>query len=308
MDVIDGMRTFVSVVETGSFTAAADRLGISRKLVSKYVAQLENRLGTRLLHRTTRTLGLTDAGRAYYSRCASLIEAFDELECSVQSLGESLRGTLRLAAPATFGELYLLPILPAFRRDHPDLIIDLQPSDRFIDLAGEGIDLALRIGNLPDSGLIARKLARTELWAVASPAYLAANPLPRSPSDLRMHHCICDTNMRTGGAWPFVQGGQVRKIAVKGKYMVNSARAVRDLALAGEGIGLCPDYVVAPDVVSGRLRRLLADHDSQSLDIHAVFLDARHMPPKVRLFLDFLVWKFGRHRRWEDWWEGQGRG
>ena len=306
MDVLDGMKTFVAAVETGSFTAAADRLGISRKLVSKYVAQLEDRLGTRLLHRTTRTLSLTDAGRQYYARCAGLLEAFEELESSVQSLGESLKGTLRLAVPSTFGELYLLPLLPAFRRDHPELTIDLYLGDRFVDLASEGIDLALRVGNLQDSGLIARKLAKTELWAVASPGYLAANPAPKEPADLRAHQCIRDTNLRTGHAWPFTRAGQTRKVAVGGKYLVNSARSVRDLALADEGVGLCPDYVVAPDVAAGRLQRLLADHASLSLDIHAVFLDARHMPPKVRLFLDFLVAQFGRLERWEDWWERQG--
>jgi len=298
MDILDGMKTFVAAVETGSFTAAADRVGISKKLVSKYVAQLEDRLGTRLMHRTTRALSLTDAGRQYYPRCADLIEAFEALEGSVHRRDGTLGGTLRLAAPATFGELYLQPLLCEFRRDHPDLTIDLNLSDRFVDLADEGIDLALRIGNLPDSSLIARKLAKTELWAVASSGYLAASPSPNVPADLRNHRCIRDTNLRAGNIWPFLVSGQIQKIAVQGKYLVNSARSVRDFVMADEGIGLCPDYVVAHDVAAGRLHRILKDYPSSSIDIHAVFLDARHMPAKVRLILDCLVKNFSPLDSW----------
>ena len=298
MDVLDGMKTFVAAVETGSFTAAADRVGISKKLVSKYVAQLEARLGTRLLHRTTRKLSLTDAGRQYYPKCADLIEAFEEAESAVRSRDSKLRGTLRLTAPSTFGELYLQPLLHEFCAPHPDLTIDLKLGDHFADLAREGIDIALRIGKLPDSGLMARKLATTELWVVASPGYLEANPRPQTPVDLRAHHCIRDTNLRSGSRWPFLVSGQTQKIAVEGKYLVNSARSVRDFAIAGEGIGLCPDYVVAKDVNSGRLNRVLEEYPSLSLDIHAVFLDTRHMSPKQRLFLDYLVRHFGSISHW----------
>lgn len=290
----------MATVETGSFTAAAKRINISNKLVSKYVAQLEDRLGVRLLHRTTRTLSLTDVGRQYYSRCINLLEDFDELESSVHSNTGVLNGTLRLTAPATFGELYLQPLLHSFRKSHPDLTINLYLSDRFVDLANEGIDLGLRIGNLQDSGLIARKLATTELWAVASPDYLAANPALDVPLDLRQHNCITDTNVRSGNAWPFTVEGRVQKIAVGGKFLVNSARAVRDFALGNEGVGLCPDYVVANDIANGHLVRLLAKFPSLSLDIAAIFLNSRHMPPKVRLFLDYLVAHFEAHEGWEN--------
>ena len=307
MDVLDGMKTFAATVETGSFTAAAERLGISKKLASKYVAQLEGRLGARLLHRTTRSLSLTDAGRLYYPQCADLIEAFEQLEGSIQSQGARLRGTLRLAAPSTFGELYLQPLLHGFRQDHPELTIDLHLGDHFVDLAKDGIDLALRIGTLPDSGLIARKLATTELWAVAAPGYLENHPTPRTPDDLRAHHCIRDTNLRSGNRWPFRISGQMHRIAVQGKILVNNARSVRDFVIAGDGIGLCPDYVVAPDVAAGRLCRVLQDYPSLSLDIHAVFLDARHMPAKQRLFLDYLVAHFGTLDHWKGMANDPGR-
>ena len=300
MDVLDGMRTFVASVEAGSFTAAAQRLGISKKLVSKYMAQLEGRLGVRLLHRTTRSLSLSDDGRKYYARCKELIEAFEEMESSIGSRTGSLRGNLRLAAPSTFGEMYLQPMLQDFGRTHGQLTMELILGDRHVDLAGEGVDMALRIGNLADSGMRARKLGQTELWAIASPEYLADNPAPMTPGELKKHHCIRDTNMVSPNAWPFTCAGQLKKIPVNGRYMVNSARAVRDMVLGHEGIGLCPDYVVAEDVARGRLQRVLARNPSLSLDINAVFLDARYMPAKVRTLLDFLIERFNRARGWEN--------
>ena len=278
MDMITGMKTFVATVETGSFTAAADRVGISNKLASKYIAQLEDRLSVRLLHRTTRTLSLTDAGQRYYLRCARLLEDFDALEGSVRDDSNALKGILRLAAPTTFGELYVQPLVRQFRQQHPDL--------------------AIRIGTLEDSSLIARKLAATELWAVASPDYLAEKAPPVTPRNLNDCQCIQDTNLRSGRAWPFLMNGQMQKISVNGRYMVNSALAVRDLVVAGEGIGLCPDYVVTQDVAAGNLVRVLADFPSSSLDIHSVYLDARYMPAKVRGFLDFLA---GRFKGLTDW-------
>ena len=300
MDMITGMKTFVATVETGSFTAAADRIGISNKLASKYVAQLEDHLSVRLLHRTTRTLSLTEAGQRYYPRCFRLLEDLEALEGSVRAENSVLKGSLRIAAPTTFGELYIQPLIRKFRQNHPELAIDLRLSDRYIDLADEGFDLAIRIGELGDSGLIARKLAVTELWAVASQEYLLANPEPKAPQGLIAHQCIQDTNLRSGEAWPFLINGQMKKIVVNAGYLVNSAKAVRDLVVAGEGIGLCPDYVVAPDVASGKLSRILAGYPSLALDIHTVFLDARYMPAKTRRFLDFMAERFKTCSDWQE--------
>lgn len=300
MDLINGMKAFVATVETGSFTAAANRVGISNKLVSKYVAQLEARLGVRLLHRTTRTLSLSEAGQRYFSRCAVLIEELDELEDSVQNKDAELRGTLRISAPSNFGELYIISIVKRFRQNHPELIFDLRLSDHYADLAETGIDLAIRIGKLEDSSLISRRLSETELWAVASPAFLKKYGEPETPKDLIGFDCIRDTNQRAGQFWPFMIHGQLQKISVNGGFLVNSAVAVRDLALSDVGVGLCPDYVVSENVMSGQLQRILQDFSSLKLDIHAIFLSARHMPRKLRVFLEYLTDQFRGNAPWHD--------
>lgn len=298
MDTIDGMRTFAAAVETGSFTAAADRLGISKKLVSKYVGQLEDRLKTKLLHRTTRQLSLTEAGERYYARCLSVLEDFDALEASVKGGTSEVKGELRVSAPASFGELYVQPLLVEFQESHPELSVSTRFSDRYVDLAEEGFDLALRIGTLSDTSMIARRLATTELWAVAAPEYLAKAGTPEEPRSLTGHVCIRDTNLRSGASWPFQVDGVTRKIAVTGAFAVNSAIASRDLAVAGKGVTLCPDYAVAEDLASGRLVRVLEDFPSLRLDIHAVYLDARYMPPRVRAFIDFLTNRFSKLASW----------
>lgn len=300
MDQIAGMKTFVTVVDAGSFTAAGERLGLSKKLVSKYVAQLEDRLGARLLHRTTRRMSLTEAGERYYPRCTALLDQFDALEDTVLSEGAALKGTLRIAAPSTFGELYVQPIVRRFHHMHPALVFEVRLSDRYVDLVEERFDVAIRIGLLRDSSLISRRLATTELWTVAAPDYLRANGTPSTPQDLMQHECIRDANLRSGAAWPYHIASQEERIAVKGSFVVDSAKAVRDLVLAGEGIGLCPDYVVAADVAAGRLTRTLKTFASTSLDIHAVFLSARHMPAKVRAFVDHLAIELRDCEQWES--------
>jgi DNA-binding transcriptional LysR family regulator len=300
MDLFDGMKTFVAAVDAGSFTGAADRLGQSPKLVSKYIGKLEDRLGARLFHRTTRRLSLTSAGQRYYARCTQLIEDLEALESDVRDDASGLRGRLRLSAPSTFGELYVTPLARKFRKVHPDLTVDLRLGDRYVDLADEGFDLAIRIGQLDESNMIARRLTRTELWAVAAREYLAQRDIPTSPKDLSKHVCIRDTNLRSGSAWPFAINGQSSKVSVDGPLQVNSAKAVRDLVARGEGIGLCPDYVVGPDVESGDLVRVLADYPSLELDVQVVFLDARYMPTKVRSFLDFLVSEFRQMEGWKS--------
>ena len=299
MDTLDGIRTFAAAVEAGSFTAAADRLGISKKLVSKYVGQLEDRLKIKLLHRTTRQLSLTETGERYYAQCLEVLERFDALEAGVRGGSAEVSGELRVSAPASFGELYIQPLLMEFQADHPNLSINTQLSDRYVDMAEEGFDLAIRIGSLSDTSMIARRLATTALWVVASPDYLNKAGRPEYPKDLRNHACIRDTNLRSGSGWPFQIDGVSRKISVESTFAVNSATASRDLALAGKGLALCPDYAVARDLAAGRLERVLADFPSLQLDIHAVYLDARYMPPRVRAFIDFLTGRFAKLERWE---------
>ncbi len=288
MDLFDGMKTFASVVEAGSFTAAADRLEISTKLASSYVARLEDRLGIRLLNRTTRSLSLTEAGQRYLPRCLELIAELEALEDSLRIGREAVTGVMRIASPYTFGEMYVLPFVRSFREMHPKLTIDVQLGDRYVDMSSEGFDLAIRIGVLESSALISRKLSQTQLWAVASPDYLKRNGEPEAPADLRKHNCIRDTNLRFAGSWPFLITGRVQKIQVDGRCLVNSAKAVRDMAALGEGIGLCPDYMATEDVAKGKLKRILINFPSTTLDIQAVYLSQRYMPAKVRTFIDFL--------------------
>ncbi len=292
------MRTFVAAVEAGSFTAAAERLGYTNKLVSKYVAALERVLGVRLLHRTTRALGLTDAGERYYTRCVALLRQLDDLENDISKEIGHARGTLRVTAPIAFGEIYGAGLLQKFQAEHPDLTVDLRLNDRFVNLADDGFDMAIRIGSMRSSGLIARRLATTQLWAFASTEYLEKAGRPQSPSDLGTHRCLHDPNLRSGSAWPFTVDGTLQGTQIRSVFAVNSAQAVASLAKGGGGIGLCPDFVVEPKIEAGRLERILLPFPSASLDISAVFLDTRMMPAKVRLFLDFLVGRFRGRSGW----------
>lgn len=288
MDLVDGMRVFMAAVETGSFAGAARRLGMSNKLASKYLGQLEDRLGTRLLQRTTRRLGMTAAGERLMARAPDWLDEFDDMTADLDEARQGLAGTLRISAPVTFGEIHAQPALVRFQRQHPGLAIDLRLSDRFVDLAAEGMDLTIRIGRLDSSALIARRLGRTALMLVASADYLSRKGAPRSVEDLGGHDFILDTNMRDASGWTLTDGGELRHVQVHGRFLVNSARAARNLAAAGEGIALCPDYVVRDDLEERRLSTVLPGVSGPSLDIHAVFLRGRRMPRRTRALLDYL--------------------
>jgi len=289
MDLVDGIRVFVGAVETGSFSGAAARLGMSAKLASKYMAELEARLGTRLLQRTTRRLGMTAAGEALMQRAPDWLAELDHMTTGLREAQKGLSGTLRVSASVTYGELRLQPVLRRFRASNPDLVIDLRLSDRFVDLAAEGIDVAIRIGRLDTSALVARKLGLTTLLLVAAPSYLDRKGRPTALEDLGRHACIRDTNLRGDGAWPLQRDGVLTRVAVAGPFMVNSARVARDLALAAEGIALCPDYVVREDLDHGRLEHVLPTFCGPHLDIHAVYLRQRRLANRTRALLDFLV-------------------
>ena len=289
MDLVDGMRVFVASVETGSFSGAASRLGLSPKLASKYLAELESRLGTQLLHRTTRRLGLTAAGEKLMARAPDWLNDLEDMTGSLREGRRGLAGTLRLSAPVSYGERKLMPLLRRLRALHPDLVIDLRLSDRFVDLAAEGIDVAVRIGRLDDSALIARRLGQSRLLLVAAPGFLDRNGRPDRLADLAHHVCIRDTNLRGDGAWPLTEDGQLHRISVSGPWLVNSAGLARDLALEGEGIALCPDYMAQDELDAGRLEHVLPGVSGPALDIHAVYLGARRLARRTRAFLDFIA-------------------
>lgn len=292
MDIIEGMRTFVAVAQTGSFTGAAERLGISRALTSKYIGQLEQRFGLRLFNRTTRSVDMTDAGRAYMERCVRLLEDFDDLEAAVRDRQARPRGRIRISAPVAFGELFLPPLLSEFTGQYPEISVSLSLSDRYVNLVAEGFDIAVRIGELDDSGLIARRLTVARLLVCATPGYINRRGAPKHPADLSAHSCIVDDNLRSSRRWPFEINRKSDMIAVEGPIRVNSARAVRDFVLADKGIGLCPSFLVAEDIRSGRLKHLLKQFRTPEFGIHAVYPHRRHLASNVRALINFMAERF----------------
>lgn len=288
MDKLDGIRAFVAVVDAGSFTAAGERLRISNKLVSKYVAALEAQQGVTLLNRTTRSLSLTPAGTRYLQAARQVLGAVEALDATAHAEDGVLTGRLRVSAPVTFGEMFCKILTADFLTAHPGLSVDLNLTDRFVDLAAEGFDLALRIGTLADSSLMSRRLGQTATWAVASPAYIARHGRPDTPEALRHHISIRDSNAAQAHRAVFVIKGRPVSVALPGHITVNSAQAVRQLVLAGEGLALIPRFVIAQDVAEGRLVQLLADYPTPPMDIQALHLPQSFQPPRLLAYLDHL--------------------
>ena len=292
MNVFTTMRSYAAVVSTGSFTAAAERLGISKALTSKYVAQLEDRLGVRLLNRTTRKLNVTEVGQAYYQRCTQLLDDFEELEAAIKDQQSAPQGHLFIAAPTTFGEKHLTQAVAEYLEEQPGVSVELVLADRFVNIVDEGFDLAVRIGKLDDSSLIARKLTSARVVTCATPHYLAKNGTPQHPKELASHPCIIDTNIPNPHQWPFKERGESLNINVTGRFSVNNAYSVREIILAGHGIGLCPVYAVEDDLRQGRLNAVLEKYEAFDYNIYAVYPHNRHLAAKVRSFVDFLIQRY----------------
>jgi DNA-binding transcriptional LysR family regulator len=289
MDTLDLMRTYLAVVDADGFTRAGRKLGKSKALVSKHVSELESRLGARLLHRTTRSLGITEIGRAYYERAQTIVADLDTLEEAIRSESGAPRGILKITAPQTLGEMTVMDIATAFRRRYPAIELDILLADRTVDLIAEGFDVALRVATLPDSSLIVRKLCDMPVPLCASPAYLKKHGRPGTPEDLLQHHCIVDSNFRGREAWKFERDGQPTTVRVRPVFSVNSANAVRDALVAGIGIGFCPAFAVAKDLRAGRLVPVLADMTPSAFGMYLVYPHRHHLSAKVRAFLDFAV-------------------
>jgi DNA-binding transcriptional LysR family regulator len=288
MDLIDGLKAFVATAQTGSFTEAAERLGVSNRLTSKYVAQLEERIGARLLQRTTRKVGLTPTGQELLARASALLDEFDDMLDSASEESKGLTGLLRISAPVTFGEIYITHLLSRFSQCHPGLSIDLRLTDSYVDLATDGFDLAFRVG-LPDAATLkSRQLGDITSVLVASPSYLAANGIPTTLEELHHHTCIIDTNRRDYGKWVFINEQQT-VFSPSRHLMVNSARVARDWALDGRGIALCPNFVLQDDIEQGRLVKLLNHYKTPTLPVTAVYLTGNVIPRKVRALIDFAV-------------------
>ena len=288
MDLVDGLKAFVATAQTGSFTAAAARLGVSNRLTSKYVAELENRIGARLFQRTTRKVGLTPAGQELLSRAPALLDAIDDMLDVISEESKGLSGLLRVSAPVTFGEIYIKDLLGRFAERHPGLAIDLRMNDAYVDLATGGFDLAFRIGTSDVSSLKVRKLGVIKSSLVASPDYLSKHPTPRTLLDLNDHVCIVDTNRREMH-WVFLEGEEEMFFTPTRRYMVNSALVARDWAIKGLGITLCPHFVLNRDLQEGRLVTLLETLGKPEHPFSVVYLEGNILPHKVRALIDFAA-------------------
>jgi len=289
MDIVEELRAFVATAQTGSFTAAAERIGISNRLTSKYVASLEARLGVRLFQRTTRRVGLTPAGEELVARAPALLDELDSLLADMAESSRGFSGVIRISAPLTFGETYLAGMLARFGAAHPGLSFDLRLDDRYVDLAREGIDLAFRMGRSETLSLKTRRLGTWRGAVVASPGYLARHGTPRAAADLAGHHCIIDTNRRKPGRWAFRHANAEVVADVAGAFHVNSARAALDLAIRGIGIAYVPRFALEGALRSGTLVALLEDHEGESGPLDAVWLEGRALPRKVRALIDFAI-------------------
>ncbi|MET0051341.1 MAG: LysR family transcriptional regulator [Candidatus Thiodiazotropha sp.] len=301
MNRLESLESFVAVVESGRFSTAAERLGIGKSVISRRVSELEDHLGALLLHRTTRQLSLTEAGRAFYPRAVQVLEDLSDAEQSVSQAQQELSGRIRLAAPLTFGQLHLAPALTAFMEQHPKVILDADFNDSEVNLIQEGIDLALRIGELADSSMVARPLAPIRLLACASPGYLAKHGIPRTPQDLEQHQGLCYSNMPEPQKWRFIDStGRGLNIRIPLRMQANNGQILLEAAAAGHGICLTPTFIAYQAILEGRLVRILEDYQSPAATAYAIYPNRRFIPQRVRAFADYLRDLYGDQPYWDE--------
>jgi DNA-binding transcriptional LysR family regulator len=300
MDRLAALEAFVKVAETHSFSEAARRMRASKSAVSRQIAALEADLGARLFHRTTRSMTLTEAGRGYFERASRILSDLDEANLSVSQLQSAPRGRLRVSAPMSFGFLHLAPALTEFLSVYRDVEVDIALNDRFVDLVDEGFDVAVRVGTLVDSSLVARRLAPIRRVVCASPAYLKAHGTPASPDDLKTHDCLCNSNVALAREWRFVTPqGEPWPVEVTGRINANNGDLLKVAAVNGLGFVNLPTFIVGSDLQAGKLVSVLEAFIPQDLTLNAVYPHARHLSPKVRAFVDFLAARFGPRPYWD---------
>lgn len=303
MDRFADMQTFVRVVESGSISAAAEQLDVAKSAVSRRLSELETRLGARLLNRTTRRLSLTGAGEAFYQRCLAILGDLEEAEQAVRCDASTLQGTLRIAAPVSFGLMHLWPAVQAFMERYPQLLLDLDLDDRRVDLVEEGIDVALRIGKLADSSLRARRLCSIRMVVCASPEYLARHGTPQHPEELQHHQSLRYSNVPESQTWQYHgPEGHSGRVQVPVRMMASNGDLLHRGAVAGLGVVALPTFLVYQDLQAGRLLPILRDYRwGGSPDAHAVYPPTRYLSARVRTLVDFLVEWFEGEPYWDDW-------
>lgn len=302
MDRLDCDRMFVAVIESGSFAAAARRLGVSSGQASKLISKLESDLGVQLVKRTTRALSVTEIGQAYHERIKTLLEELDALDVAVRQQSGAPGGRLRLSAPMSFGTICLTPILLDFACAFPDIRLEVSFADRAVSLVDEGFDIAVRIGQPSDSSLIGRKLCDARIILVAAPTYLERQGWPETPADLAQHDCIIDSNFTDPTNWPFADGKGVKTAPISGRLRFSSAETCLAAAKAGFGIANVPSFVAGPALRGGEVRQLLANYETTPHAIHALYPPARHLALKVRVLIDFLSERFQGSPEWDQGW------
>jgi DNA-binding transcriptional LysR family regulator len=299
MDKLEAMEAFTKVVTLGSYAEAGRVLGLTRSAVSKAVMELEKILGARLLDRTTRRVGPTEAGRAYYERCVDVLAVISETELQISRLHDVPKGVLKINAPMSFGALYLGSAMADFMVAYPDVKVELSLNDRFIDPIEEGFDVTIRIATLADSSLIARKLAPARRVLVASPEYLTKHGIPTEPQELAKHRCLNYGHTTTLQRWQLVHQGETITVPVKSVMCSYNGDVLKAAAVADQGIALLPTFLVGPEIAVGRLQIILPVNPPTELSIYAIYAPNRFLAAKTRMFIDFLVARYGDTPPWD---------
>lgn len=301
MDRLDEMRAFIAVAEARSFTRGARRIGVSPAQASKAVARLEDRLGARLLHRTTRDVSLTDTGEAYLEQARELSATFEALEASVRDTGAP-RGLLKLTAPTVFGATQLAPALLDFAAAYPELGLEVSFADRMVNLVEEGFDAAVRISRLTDSSLTGRRIAETRVLTLASPDWLERHGVPGSPTELAASETVLDLNAREPTLWDYGRGAFRYEVRVSGRMRFSDLSMCLAAARAGFGVARSPAFAAAEDLRAGRLKAILVEHEPDPIGVHVLYPHPRHLAAKVRALVDFLAQRFSGQPEWHVGW------
>jgi len=288
MDLLLSMSVFRRVAETENFSEVAREMGVSQPTISKHIAALEKHLGIKLLNRSTRQLSLTDVGNLYYNRCLQILDEVLETESMLRNQDAKPTGTLRINTPVTYGELEIVPHLWEFLSMYPDIKIELITDDHYVDLVKDGVDLAIRVGPMTDSSLVATKIGDSPRVTVASPDYIAANGVPNSIQDLQGHNCIVYMLLTTLNEWHFTGPNGSETVRVSGRFSVNNPRSIRQAVLAGQGIAVTPVWLMEEYIQSGQAKVILNKYVPKPLDIHVVYPERRFVPAKVRCFIKFI--------------------
>jgi len=296
MNLFSSVDLFVKAIEAGSFSELGRQLHKAPSSISRQINALEDELGVRLLQRTTRSLSLTEAGQIYYEHVSRILNDLDNAHSAISHLQSAPGGKLRISVAIPFGERIVVPLIPEFLSNYPDLTIDLTLEDRAIDLVEERVDLAIRIGNLEDSSIIARKLAENRFVACTSQAYIDKHGLPVAPEELPTHNCIVNKNVHNSNTWNFTRGKSSHPLSVHGNFQANSGGALYSAIISGLGIAVLPTWYVGKDIEKGMLRPVLNDYDINlpamtNSAIYALYPAGQYLPPKVRVFIDYLLEK-----------------